>query len=308
VELLFGLILLLAGGESLVRGSVNVARHFGISELMIGLTLVGFGTSTPELVTSIKAAMADAPGIAVGNVVGSNIANILLILGVAAVIYPITCQPAAVRRDGAALIASALCCVALALYGVLSLVPGLIFLGLIIGYIFYTYSMERASPVVAAGSAPIPIEAASQNLWISGALAIGGIALTIYGAKLLVEGAIDLARAHGISEATIGLTIVAVGTSLPELVTSVMAAIRKNGDIALGNVIGSNIFNIWFILGITALIHPIPVPKTIAQLDIWVMLAVTLALVGATLFLRGVSRTLGILFLFGYCGYIVTLL
>lgn len=310
MEIILGLILLLAGGESLVRGSVTVARKFGISELMIGLTLVGFGTSMPELVTSVNAALADAPGISVGNVVGSNIANILLILGVAVLIYPINCNPSAVLRDGSALIASAVCCVALALYGTVSLLPGLLFIVLISLYVGYTYLKERSSHSASAemhrAEAHL-VDPVANRLWVGLIMAAGGIALTIYGAKLLVDGAIDLARSQGISEATIGLTIVAVGTSLPELVTSIVAAFRRNTDIALGNVIGSNIYNIWFILGVTAIIHPIPVPQSIIAMDIWVMLAVSLLLIAIIWKWNTISRPVGVLFLVLYGAYIAAL-
>lgn len=251
MEIVLGLILLLVGGDTLVRGSVAVARKLGISELMIGLTLVGFGTSTPELVTSIDAALAGSAGISVGNVVGSNIANILLILGLAALIYPVACQPAAVRRDGVVLILSALSCVVVALFGQMQMLTGIGFIALVFIYVIYTYFKERATELPSAELRRDEVKLAepwTSSLWVGLILAAGGIGLTIFGAQLLVDGAIELARARGISEATIGLTIVAVGTSLPELVTSIVAAVRRNGDIALGNVIGSNIYNIWFIL------------------------------------------------------------
>ncbi|MCB2081701.1 MAG: calcium/sodium antiporter [Rickettsiales bacterium] len=311
MEIISGLILLLVGGESLVRGSVTVARKFGISELMIGLTLVGFGTSTPELVTSVKAVLANAPGISVGNVVGSNIANILLILGSAAFVYPINCKPSAIRRDGIILIFSALCCVALTLYGTLARLPGLVFIALICLYVGYTYIKERMSYSTSAEMHRAEARLADPvagRLWVGLVMAAFGIALTIYGAKLLVDGAIALARSQGISEATIGLTIVAVGTSLPELVTCVVAAFRKNTDIAMGNVIGSNIYNIWFILGITAVIHPIPVPESIITLDIWVMLAVSLLLIAVVWKWRQISRKMGMFFLLLYAAYLIILM
>lgn len=311
MEILFGLLLLVAGGDALVRGSVTIARKLGISELMIGLTLVGFGTSTPELVTSIEAALVGSPGIAVGNVVGSNIANILLILGVAAVIYPLACDPAAIRRDGKALIAAALCCVALTLYGELAPLPGVMFVLLLLGYVTYTYRKEKRSHSASAEMHRAEtqlVEPTTGNLPLALAMAAGGIGLTIYGAHLLVTGSIALAQSYGISETVIGLTIVAVGTSLPELVTSIVAALRRNSAIALGNVIGSNIYNIWFILGVTAVIKPIPVPESIMALDIWVMLAVTLLLLGVTWFRHRISRLSGTVFLALYVGYILLLL
>jgi len=311
MEIFFGFILLLLGGESLVRGSVTVARKFGVSELMIGLTLVGFGTSTPELVTSIEAALADSPGIAVGNVVGSNISNILLILGVAAIIYPIACKPEAIKRDGLVMIAAAVSCVILALYGSLTLFPGAVFIILLLVYLAYTYFKEKTSNSASAQMHQAEAHLAdptSGKLWVGLAMAAGGIALTVFGAQLLVKGAIDLARSYSISEATIGLTIVAVGTSLPELVTSVVASFRRNADIALGNIIGSNIFNIWFILGITAIIHPIPFPDSIVALDVWVLLAASLLMIGIAWRMKRISRLTGALFLALYAAYVFTLL
>jgi len=311
MEIFFGFILLLLGGESLVRGSVTVARKFGVSELMIGLTLVGFGTSTPELVTSIEAALADSPGIAVGNVVGSNIANILLILGVAAIIYPIACKPEAIKRDGLVMIAAAVSCVILALYGSLTLFPGAVFIILLLVYLAYTYFKEKTSNSASAQMHQAEahlVDPTPGKLWVGLAMAAGGIALTVFGAQLLVKGAIDLARSYSISEATIGLTIVAVGTSLPELVTSVVASFRRNADIALGNIIGSNIFNIWFILGITAIIHPIPFPDSIVALDVWVLLAASLLMIGIAWRMKRISRLTGALFLALYGVYVLALL
>lgn len=304
MEIIGGLILLLAGGDSLVRGSITIARRLGVSELMIGLVLVGFGTSTPELVTSLKAAFSGSPGIAVGNVVGSNIANILLILGVSAIICPICCKPGAIRRDSIILFASAVSFIVLALLGHLGRIEGLIFIVLLFSYVTYTYSKEKTG-----GSGHEHLEEhVSSNLTVSILLAVFGIAMTIFGANLLVEGAIKLARDFNISEATIGLTIVAVGTSLPELATSIIAALHKKSDLSLGNILGSNIFNIWFILGATALVKPIAVPESIVQFDIWAMLAASLLLIGVTLGYKKISRIIGILFLLFYGGYITAIM
>jgi cation:H+ antiporter len=311
VEIVIGLGLLLLGGDLLVRGAASAARQLGISELMIGLTLVGFGTSTPELVTSIDAALAGSPGLAVGNVVGSNIANILLILGVAALIYPVMCQPAAVRRDGTVLIISALSCVAVALYGEVNLFVGLAFILMAFSYVAFTYMNERGTQVPSAELHRKEAALAkpwTERLWVGLLMAVVGVGLTIFGAQLLVDGAINLARARGISEAIIGLTIVAVGTSLPELVTSIVAAIRRNGDIALGNVIGSNIFNIWFILGFTAVITPIEVPPSIVALDIWVMLGASVTLMIIALYWTRLSRWVGASFLALYGLYIFNMI
>ncbi|MEQ8498609.1 MAG: calcium/sodium antiporter [Sneathiellaceae bacterium] len=278
---LAGLVLLVAGGDLLVRGSVAIARRLAVSPLLIGLTLVGFGTSTPELFTSITAALEGAPGIAVGNVVGSNTANILLILGLAAAIRPMAVHPAALRRDGSVTLLAALACTGLVLIGQLELIGGiLLLLGLLL-YLGITYRVERRSRDEAATlhAAEAETAGALPQGWLPAlAFVLGGFALIFLGADWLVDGAIVLAQAAGVSDTLVGLTLVAIGTSLPELVASVMASIRRQGDISIGNVLGSNIYNVLGVLGATALVQPIPVPGEIARLDIWVMLAATLLL------------------------------
>ncbi len=277
--ILIGLAALVIGGDLLVRGAVELARLIGLSPLVIGLTLVGFGTSTPELVTSIQAAFAGSPGIAVGNVVGSNIANTLLILGFAAVLAPLAIDKIAFRRDGIVLLISTLMCFAAIQYGQLSPLIGAIFIAALLSYVIYTVVQERSSQTATPSPAISDQESPPQGkLWINILFVIAGLTMTIFGAKFLVSGAINIASNFGVSEAVIGLTIVAVGTSLPELVTTIAAAKRGQSDIAFGNIVGSNIFNILFILGSTALIKPIQVPKTIASIDIYVMLAVTILL------------------------------
>jgi cation:H+ antiporter len=280
--ILLGLVLLVAGGELLVRGAVSSAKALGVSPLLIGLTLVGFGTSTPELVTSVTAALEGSPGIAVGNVVGSNIANILFILGLAAIIYPMAVDPKGFKRDAIMLVVAALACLAVVLYGNMGPVIGGIFIAALFAYVFYVYRQEKTSPDEAALVAEHRAEAAPKGpnaMVLSLGMAVVGIAVTIFGARFLVDGAIGLAKGFGISDTIIGLTIVAVGTSMPELITSVMAAIRKQSDVAYGNIIGSNIYNVLFILGATSIIKPIAMPHQIARFDIWVMLAATALLV-----------------------------
>ena len=277
-----GLVLLLAGGELLVRGAVASAKAMGVSPLLIGLTLVGFGTSTPELVTSVTAALNGSPGIAVGNVVGSNTANILLILGVSAVIFPLAVDPKGFKRDAIMLSAAALACLAVVLYGRIGPLIGLAFIGSLLAYVIFVYLQEKRAPDEAALVAEHRAEDARKgpgNMALSLLMAVGGIAITIFGARFLVDGSITLAKSFGISDTIIGLTIVAVGTSMPEFVTSVMAALRKHADVAYGNIVGSTIFNVLFILGTTAVIQPIDIPAQIAALDIWVMLAATALLV-----------------------------
>lgn len=253
-----GLILLFIGGEALVRGSVSVARKLNISELVIGLTLVGFGTSVPELVTSLRAIGQDAVGIAVGNVVGSNIANILLVLGLAAVIRPILTNPRALARDGMIMLAvTALLC-ALIWFDMFTRPVGIGLLGLLLAYLTYSFiaDQRRGSEAAAMHAAEGEVVEAHYGLVVGLLIALGGLVGVILGARLLVDGGVVIARDLGISETVIGLTIVAVGTSLPELVTSVVAAYRGKSDVALGNIIGSNIFNVLGILGVTAIVQP----------------------------------------------------
>ncbi|HLS19267.1 MAG TPA: calcium/sodium antiporter, partial [Paracoccaceae bacterium] len=300
--LLVGFAGLVLGGELLVRGAVAIALRFGLSQLMIGLTLVGFGTSTPELVTSLQAAFKGSPGIAVGNVVGSNICNVLLILGAAALLRPIVTRPDAFRRDGTVLLGATLLCVGVVLVGTIGRLAGGVLLALLIGYVIMTWLAERGgNPSGADADVPLP---AFRGIWGSVAFFIGGLLLTIFGARLLVDAAIEIAADLGVSEAVIGVTIVALGTSLPELMTSIIAAIKHQGDVAFGNIVGSNIFNIFGILGTTAIAQPLAVPLEIARLDIWVMLAAALLLIWVTITGWRITRGEGVLMLAGYGGYI----
>jgi len=302
-----GLMGLVFGGDLLVRGAVDLARKVGLSPLVIGLTLVGFGTSTPELVTSLQAAFVGSPGIAVGNVVGSNIANILLILGVAALLAPVIVDKAAFRRDGTVLVLSTLMCLGAALFGRFTPAIGTIFVLTLIAYLVFTVLQERQAsghPEPESGGEPKP---QAGNVWKDLVFVAAGLALTILGARFLVAGAIDIAQAFKVSETVIGLTIVAVGTSLPELVTTVAAARRGQSAIAFGNIVGSNIFNVLFILGATALVHPIAVPASIAKFDIWVMVCVTALLLLVAVTRWRINRVEGGVLLGAYAAYNVWL-
>jgi len=307
-----GVVLLLGGGEALVRGSVAVAARLGVSRLLIGLTLVGFGTSTPELMASLQAALAGSPGLALGNVVGSNTANILLILGISVVILPTVTERAAFERDGAVLVGASLVLAALVLWGRIGPLAGVGLIGLLGLYTTLAYRAEKrapaAPPAQVYGEMADAAHAPAWPLWASALLALAGIAGVVAGAALLVDAATTIARAAGLSETVIGLTLVAVGTSLPELVTGVTAALRRQGDVAFGNVVGSNIFNILGIVGGTALVSPLDVPAQIAAQDIWVMLGATaLLVVFATTGWR-LSRREGLVFVLGYAAYMVLLL
>ncbi|MFN3889346.1 MAG: calcium/sodium antiporter [Beijerinckiaceae bacterium] len=316
--ILGGLALLVGGGDIMVRGAVRIATRLGVSPLVIGLTLVGFGTSTPELVTSIQASFAGAPGIALGNIVGSNIANILLILGLSALVAPIVVSASALKRDGAIMVAVTLAFAILSPLFDLSRPLGGAFVAVLAAYIIYSFRQEQAAPANDHGAAFDKGEAAIEtdeglrpgqpaSLGMSLAMAMAGLALVVIGGKLLVDGAVALARGYGVAESVIGLTIVAIGTSAPELVTSVVAAFRRQPEVAFGNVVGSNIYNILGIGGATALIAPTSVPAEIVRFDNLVMVGVSaLMLVFAWTGLR-VGRREGALLLAGYVIYVAAL-
>lgn len=302
-----GLVLLALGGEFLVRGAVGMASRLGISPLLAGLTIVGFGTSMPELATSVQAALGGSPGIAMGNVVGSNVANILLILGVSALILPLAVNPASFKRDSIAMGGSTLLATGAVLLGVIGIVPGVILIACLVGYIWWAYKSESASHdaeahrhEAEAEDRPVP---PNTGPVILGGMIVAGLAAAIFGAGLLVDGATVLASAAGVSESVIGLTVVAIGTSLPELIACVIAVLRKHADVALGNIVGSNIYNLCGILGLTAVIHPIEVPAEIARIDIWVMLGVTALLIVQLRSGWRLSRIEGGLLVLLYCGY-----
>jgi cation:H+ antiporter len=307
LQLVAGLVLLFAGGESLVSGSVRFARATGFPPLLIGLTLVAFGTSVPELATSIDAAMAGSPGIAVGNVVGSNITNILLIIGLVALISPIACAPDTMRRDGSVMLMAALVCVLVLRYGQLTWWIGAAFLA---GLLVYIGMAIRYTPHPPEGDTiseqPLPDSAVKRHV-LPLLTALIGLMLVLVGASWLVNSAISIAHALGVNESIVGLTVVAAGTSMPELVTSLVAAIRRQADIAIGNIIGSNIFNVLGILGATAVVEPIPVPEQIRGFDGYFMCAVTLVFIAASITGRRISRGEGAVFLLCYCAYLTLL-
>ncbi|MGX1496260.1 calcium/sodium antiporter [Roseibium aggregatum] len=312
-EIALGLVLLVAGGDVLVRGSVGLAKRFGLSELLIGLVLVGFGTSTPELMTSVLAALNGSAGIAVGNVAGSNIANILLILGLTAVICPLRVEPAALLRDGPANLLAALAFTGLSITGFIGREAGVALVLALAAYLVLTYRMEKGTHTPSAELHRGEVQLVAPPAWktsllLSLVMAFGGLVMILGGAHFLVAGATRLAQAAGISDAVIGVTIVAVGTSLPELVTSVIAALKRQTDIALGNILGSNLFNILGILGVTALVSPLQVPQEIMQLDIWVLLGATAILLAFSMSGWRICRREGAVMLFAYGAYTTVVL
>lgn len=304
--LVLGLFLLAFGGDTMVSGSVALAKKMGVSTLLIGLTLVGFGTSTPELLTSLLAVFKGSEGIAVGNVVGSNIANILLVLGMAAVIAPVQVDIKSFKRDGSFLGVSCVMLILAVFIGKINMFMGMILTLLLITYVVYSYisdkkHQKKKRAQMSAEEQEI-CQIAHMPTWKALVKAIGGIALTMLGAKLLVDNSIVLAQQWGVSESVIGLTIVAVGTSLPELATSVMSAIRGHNDVAFGNVVGSNIYNALFILGVTALFMPIIVPTGMGT-DVMLMTLITGSLIGIAFWKKQFSRPIGWMFLSVYAVY-----
>lgn len=304
--LILGVALLTAGGEALIRGSLAAANRLGISPLLSGLFIVGFGTSMPELVVSVNAAIDDKPDIAIGNVVGSNISNILLILGVCALITPMAVKPQVLRRDAGTVVAASLLFLILVGGSALGRADGVIFLVALGSFLVWAYRSERyrAAPSGELHKAEAEALSALPNSPIlTIALVITGLLLLVVGSQVLLAGAVGIAEHLGVSEAVIGLTLVAVGTSLPELSVSVIAALRRHADVAIGNVLGSNIFNLLGILGISALLQPLPIHARVLQFDQWVMLGSALVLLLFLFTGRRLSRLEGGILLISYGMY-----
>ena len=306
-----GLLILLLAGDALVKGAVNLALRIGIPALIVSLTIVAFGTSAPELLISVKAAIEGVPGIAMGNVVGSNTANILLVLGIPAMLATMHTHNSDTRKSYMQMIAASVLFIALAFTGSFTWISGVVLLGalvLIMGLAARDAQAHRkAGQTAEDDDAP---EGADPNMpwWrIIGFLALGLVGLPL-GADLLVDNAVIIARDFGISETVIGLTLVAIGTSLPELATTVMAALRRQADVALGNVIGSNIFNLLGIIGVASMVAPIPVAPEFLSYDLWVMLGASLLLVPFVFFGKDITWKWGVALTALYLGYAVSVL
>lgn len=305
--LVIGILMLAVGGEVLVRGALAAAFRLGISPLLSGLVIVGFGTSAPELVVSVDAAISERPDIAVGNVVGSNIANILLILGVCALITPLAATPLALRRDAVTVVAATLLFFVLAWGSALGRWDAAIFLAALAAYLIWAYWSERDQTVPSAELHKAEAEELKaiprSTLWTVTAV-IAGLLVLIAGSRVLLTGAVGIAADLGIPEVVVGLTLVAVGTSLPEFSISVIAALRRHADVAIGNILGSNIFNLLGILGVSALLQPLPLQGRIVHFDQWVMLVAAVVLLLFLLSGRGLGRIKGGILLAGYIAYI----
>lgn len=305
---LVGLVLLVVGAEALVRGSSRLAAALGVSPLIIGLTVVAFGTSAPEMAVSVKAALAGQADIAVGNVVGSNIFNVLGILGISALIVPLVISPQLLRFDVPVMIAVSVLIWGFCLDGVVSRLEGALLFAGLVAYVLVLISLSRREnrqQQEARAAAGVLAPSGGGKQLVNLVLVLGGLGLLVLGAKWLVDGAVEIAHYLGVSELIIGLTIVAIGTSLPELVTSVVAGLRGERDIAVGNIVGSNIFNILGVLGAAGMIDPagLGVSAMILSFDLPVMAAV--AIICLPIFLTGqvISRWEGALLLVGYAAY-----
>lgn len=299
----FGLVLLVKGGDWTIEASAFVAERLGVSKLLIGATIVAFGTSAPELFTSVNANLTGFPGISLGNVIGSNIANMLLILGAVALVFALRANPRELRTDLLMMGFATLILVGLMMYGVVTQLAGLAMFALLVAFVVFRFRTDK-------GEQPGDDEAALEDAEI-GAKGIGtmpkallflalGLAALVIGSELLVQGAVAAGAALGVPEAIIGLTVVAVGTSLPELSTCLAAAVKRQTNMIIGNIIGSNLFNILSIVGITAMIKPLAIDPSLADMEMWLMLGLTALLVVWMLTVARIGRPAGIAMLAAY--------
>ena len=314
IYIVLGLGLLTFGGDILVRGSVSLAIQLGLSPLLVGMVVVGFGTSAPELLVSISATLNQQPDIAVGNIVGSNIANFLLILGFGMLLAPIICTDRAIKRDAVAVVFASLGLLVVAMGGTVTQFEGGIMLASLLAYLGFSIVMSRrqvASQKADTEPSTYQSEAEEFNAFsgvmISVIVSVAGIIMLVFGADCLVSGASNVARAFDISEAVIGLSLVAIGTSLPELAATIAAAVKRHTDVIIGNIMGSTLFNILSIVGITAMISPLSVDGHMIKTDIPLALMVVTVTAGIILLLSRLSRPQGVVMLISYVGYIVWL-
>ena len=303
--LVLGIIMLVRGGGWMIDASIYIARHCGIPPLLIGFTIIAFGTSLPELVVSVNANLSGLPGIAIGNVVGSNIANILMVAGATAAVSAIVVTTTAgLRRDLGVMLLASFLLAALMITDNLSRFAGIAMMLALIGYTLWQY-WHALHDEDEGGEDRCAFRGIAHSLLFL----IGGLVLIIAGAEFLVRGAKICAEIIGVPDAVIGLTIIAAGTSLPELTTCLIAAMKKQHGIVIGNVVGSNVFNILMIIGVSAAIKPIPASSIVPQLlniDIWVMCAVSILFAFILMFGHKISRLTGVLFLCAYIGYVIS--
>lgn len=304
---LAGLAVLVVGADVLVRGASRLAVSFGVSPLVVGLTVVAFGTSAPEMAVSVGSALAGSPDLAIGNVVGSNIANVLLILGISALITPLLVDEQIIRQEIPIMIGASALLVVMALDGNIGLLESIALFGLVIAYtVFLVVQSRRASKSVQDEfETEIPTSTWDRHWAVQVGLIAAGLVMLVVGADWLVDSAVAFARAFGVSDLVIGLTVVAVGTSMPEIATSIVAAIRGQRDIAVGNVVGSNVFNILAVLGAAGIAAGagLPVSEAARTFDLWVMLAVAFACLPIMITGREIARWEGVIFLAYYAAY-----
>lgn len=305
--LLGGVALLYAGGELLVTSASNLARAFGLGPLVIGLTVVAFATSSPELFATLVGVLQGVPELSLGNVLGSNIANIGLILGLSALIRPLVGRGHFLKREIPSLIAVALIPFLVLADGEIGRLEGVVLVLLLLVYL--AFLLHNGEPPEVIREYAAQFQQPPWPRWRGGVGVLVGLVVLVAGAHLLVEGAVDIARALGISERVIGLTLVAFGTSLPELASSLVAARRREGDIVLGNIVGSNIFNVLCVLGLTAAVRPVAVARSSIGLDLWVGLALSAALVPLLLVGRRMrlARAEGAVLMLAYAAYVAVL-
>ena len=293
------LVLLYIGGEGTLRGVLAIAKKFKLSNILVSAVIIGFGTSLAELTVSIEAVITGSPDIAIGNIVGSNTANILLVAALAALINPITLTKIKINRDIFVLILASAVLLFFKFINWLNLYSGLIFIGILLCYVFYSYFDDQKKEEIIENSSDQTISILKASTY-----SILGILILIFGGWLLVNSAIRVAQSYAISEAVIGLTIVAVGTAIPELTTTIISSIKKNNELVIGNILGSNIFNILGILGITLLIENIPVTDEMMKKGIWEMIAATIFFIMILKFAKTLSRILALFMLTLYSVYV----
>lgn len=316
--LVLGIVFLIIAGDWMVRGAAALARHWGVPALIVGLTIVAFGTSAPELVVGVQAVLKGAGELAAGNVIGSNIANVLLALGLPALIMAIPTNMTGVARNTLVCLFATLLFIGLALIAkytngsvLMRWQGGILFAG-IVGYLLWMFRLSKAGihdPIldemteIEEGEDGLP-----ANVWVSVAYVFVGILGLVIGGKLIVDNAVTIATAMNISETMIGLTIVAIGTSLPEIATVVVASARGHSEVAIGNVLGSNVFNLFAVMGATALTGPVPIEPQLMVFDVWVMLVSSAALLVFVLRRQPIGKFTGVVFLVGYILYMLALI
>ena len=303
---LLGLFLLLISGDFLVKGAIQLSNRLGVSALLVSLTVVSFGTSAPELIVAIKATLSGSPGLALGNVVGSNIANILLVLGLPTLMFGLQNDIADTKRSFGIMIAASALFILFGITGSFSMTYGIVLLSLLAFFLLDTFKQNSKN---AFNNENLEFQKRISHSWWTTIffLTLGIVGLPL-GADILVTSASALAKSYGISDAIVGLTLVAIGTSLPELATTFIAVVRKKAEVVLGNLIGSNIFNLLAIIGITSLFSPVPVDPTFLRLDFWIMLGASLLIAPFIFFNIRLNRLSGFIFVTLYISYLTAIL